>query len=339
MKKIIVYAILMIIIVIIFPMLIVRGCDLSVGKQIQEEIEEGGIDSTNLEDVIKDVYIKVYIKSEDKVQDMKLEEYIKGVVAAEMPAEFGIEALKAQAVAARTYAYGRLKKIYGSEDDGHKGADICTDVHCQAWVSKEEAMDKWGIFSAFKYWNKIERAVNETRNIILTYEGKVVNPVFHSSSGGRTENAEDVWEGAGEPYLRSVVSMGEEAYPGFETVVRIKIEDFRKTLEKEVPGIKIGSNIMENIQVIDYTEGGRVKNIKIGNTTLKGTDIRRIFSLKSANFKIEKEDEETLRITTIGNGHGVGMSQWGANYLAKNGSTYEDILKYYYRGTELEMLK
>jgi len=339
MKKLIGYTVLMIVVVIVFPMLIVRGCDLSEEAPVPEQSGDEARDTPRMEDVMRDIYIKVYVKSEDEVKEMKMEEYIKGVVAAEMPAEFSIEALKAQAVAARTYAYGRLKKIYGSKEDVHNGADICTDVHCQVWVSKEEAMKKWGIFSAFRYWNKIERAVNETRNIIATYEGKIINPVFHSNSGGRTENSEDVWEGAAEPYLRSVVSMGEEAYPGFETTVLIRIDEFLSTLKKEYPDIKTGNDIMEDIKVIDYTEGGRVKNIMIGNTIMKGTDIRRLFSLKSANFKIEREDSETLRITTIGNGHGVGMSQWGANYLAKNGSTYEEILKYYYKGIELEIIK
>lgn len=328
MKKIVYYAFIMFIVVILIPMLIVRGCSLSAPESKPEDYGKD-----------EDIKVKVYINTEDKVVEMPLEEYIKQVVAAEMPAEFGIEALKAQAVVARTYTYGRMNKVYVPKDDTHKGADICTDpAHCQAWISKQDAMKKWGIFSGYKYWNKIDRAVNETRHAILTYEGQVINALFHSNSGGKTENAEEVWGGKSVPYLRSVASMGEEAYDDFETTVFVKEKDFRALLKNEYPDIQFGEDIMKDIKIIDYTEGGRVRNIKVGSLELKGTDIRRVFSLKSANFSIEREDDETLKITTIGYGHGVGMSQWGANYLAEKGYTYEEILKYYYKGVELEII-
>lgn len=318
----------MIIIVIILPMFIVKGCGFTQDDISQEPLQDG-------------VRIKVYISSENRVEDMLLEEYLKGVVAAEMPAEFELEALKAQAVAARTYAYARMKKIYTPKEDKHNGGDICTDsTHCQAWISKECAMEKWDILTAPNNWNKIEKAVADTRDILITYDNYIVNPVFHSNSGGKTENAEDVWEGNGVPYLKSVLSEGEEESLQYKTEILIKVDDFCKTLKNENPDINLNEkDLLKEIEILNYTQGGRVKTIKIGSVNFKGTDLRKIFSLKSANFKIEKVDNNMLKITCFGNGHGVGMSQWGANYLAKQGKNYEEILKYYYTGISLSNIE
>lgn len=324
------YGVFIIMIVIVLPFFIVRGCSFEEDKGVPETGQKP-----------EGLKINVYVNSLDKVVEMPLEDYIKGVVAAEMPASFEMEALKAQAVASRTYAYGRLAKIYIPSNNLHEGADICTDpAHCQAWASKETAMKGWGIFNAGRYWKKIEKAVDETKDVILLYDGKVINPVFHSNSGGKTENAEDVWAGGSVPYLRSIVSNGEEDSSQYKHVTFLKIDEFCTILENQFPDIKLNKkDILKDIKIMDYTEGNRVKTIKIGNVELKGTEFRKIFSLKSANFKIEQEDKDTLKITTIGNGHGVGMSQWGANYLAKSGGTYEEILKYYYQGVELSVIK
>jgi len=316
----------MITVVVLLPFFIVGGCSL---VRVEEKKAKKATAS--------ELKIKVFFSDEKVIREMPLEEYIKGVVAAEMPASFEIEALKAQAVAARTYAYGRLKGMYIQEDSNHYGADICTDHNCcQAWVSKEEIMDSWGIFSALNNWNKIEKAVNETKNIIIVYENQVINPVFHSNSSGRTENAEDVWGGSPVPYLRSVPSYGENQNEKYITTVSISKKDFISKLKNQYPDIVINeSNILGDIAIIDYTEGGRVNNIKVGNVTMKGTDFRELFELRSANFSLKEGNGDTINITTIGSGHGVGMSQYGANYLAKNGGTYEEILKYYYKGVEL----
>lgn len=334
MKKLIYYAFMMAVIIILLPLFIVKSCS------IEENIDNltPKPPTTNIKQGVK---IKVYNSSEGKINEVYLEEYIKGVVAAEMPAEFNLEALKAQAVAARTYAYARTIKDYKGKEEIHMGADICTDsAHCQAWISKQQAMEKWDKLLASQYWQKIEKAVKETENIIITYNNNIANPVFHSNSGGRTENAEEVWEGNPVPYLVSVPSNGEEAYKGYKDTVFIKIEKFKNSLKEKYPDIKFESkDIIDDIEVLDFTVGDRVKTIKIGNVTLKGTDFRKLFSLKSANFKIELSDNKTLKITTIGNGHGVGMSQWGANYLAENGGTYEEILKYYYNGITLETIE
>jgi len=318
----------MILIIIILPLFIVRSCSIEEDQHPPEKEKD---------DKIK---ILLYLYKQDKIQEMDLEEYVKGVVAAEMPADFGIEALKAQAVAARTYALGRMQKIYVPKEDTHKGADICTDFsHCQAWISKEEAMKGWGIARGPFNWRKIEKAVSETENIIITYEDKIINPVYHSNSGGRTENANEVWEGKEVPYLKSVISRGEESSPSYKTTIHISSEDFCNTLKSKYPDIELDSeNLLDSINVLGYTTGGRVDKIKLGNVEIKGTEFRQLFSLKSANFKIEQGNEGNIKITNLGNGHGVGMSQWGENYLSKNGGNFEEIIKYYYTGVELKKI-
>lgn len=316
-----------IVITILLPLFIVKGCGIGIEEAPYIEKPKEG----------KDLIIKVYLKDEDRVAEMGLEEYIKGVVAAEMPTDFGIEALKAQAVAARTYAYGRMTKRYAAANNPHPDAHVCTDhTHCQAWVDRKTAMKKWGILNAFRNWNRVSRAVEETEGIVIVYEGELINALYHANSGGRTENAEDVWEGVSAPYLRSVASNGEEEGPGYRTVTEIKTGDFIETLRDHYPDIRVASgDLLSGIRINDYTEGGRVKTISIGNVTLKGTEFRKIFSLKSANFIIERAGENTLKITTLGNGHGVGMSQCGADYMARNGGSFEEIIKYYYKGVKL----
>lgn len=327
MKQFVYYVIAIIVIIVLIPLLIVRGCSYT-----EEEPE--------LEKKAEGVKIRLYISSDKKVQEMNLEEYIKGVVAAEMPANFELEALKAQAVAARTYAYARVKKIYTPKDDSHNGCDICTDHnHCQAWISRQDAMRKWGIFNANSNWKKIDRAVMETADIVIIHDKKIVNPVFHSCSGGKTENSEDVWEGVGVSYLRSVSSAGEEVAPNYICTVPISKQDFAEAIKKEYPDIKFNKeNIIDDIKVLDFTGGGRVKTIRVGDVEMKGMDLRRILSLRSANFTIEEADKDSIKITTTGYGHGVGMSQWGANHLAKIGGSFEEIIKYYYTGVELSTI-
>ncbi|HEY9062881.1 MAG TPA: stage II sporulation protein D [Pseudobacteroides sp.] len=327
MKKIIYYALLLFFIIIILPLLVVRGCSANTIHEYEEEKITGQ----------ESEMVRVLDTKEDKVLEMDLEQYVRGVVAAEMPADFELEALKAQAVAARTYMLGRVNGIYGSKDDVHKGANICTNpAHCQAWISKQDAYKRWSAFSAKANWDKITRAVVETKGIIIKYNNVIANPFYHSNSGGRTENIEDVWGGRSIPYLKSVESRGEEAAKEYKKTISLKEEDFVKKLEEEYGELEFEEDVfIDNIEILTFTEGGRINTLKVGNKVMKGTDIRRIFSLNSANFKIE-EKKKTIYITTVGNGHGVGMSQWGANHLAKEGMDFQEILKYYYKGVELE---
>ena len=326
MKKLIYYAGIMLIAVVILPMLIVKGCSHSPekaqdipGKQMTESIP-----------------ITVYDTENDIETKMDIEEYLKGVLAAEMPAQFDIEALKAQAVAARSFAYGRLTGTYKSKEGIHDPKGLCIDsTHCQAWTSKAAAMKSWGIFFAARNWSRIERAVTETRGIIAIYDGKIANTLFHSNSGGRTENSEEVWDGITVPYLRSVDSSDDKYNKDYKAVVMVKTVDLAEKLIASYPDAELGRNTATSIKILDYTTGGRVKTLKVGNINLKGTEFRSLMSLRSARFSIEKAGTDELKITTFGYGHGVGMSQWGADALAKKGGTFDEILKFYYTGIEL----
>ncbi len=331
MKNITYYVLLLIIIVIILPFMIVRGCSSNYIQEIEEE-EEKIIDQESEK-------IKFFNVKTGEVQEAGLEEYIRGVLAAEMPANFQLEALKAQAVAARTYFWGRYKGIYRASEDRHDDVCICTDpTHCQAWISKEDAFKAWGALSARGNWEKITRAIRETKGIIITYNNVVANPFYHSNSGGRTENIEDVWGGKAVPYLKSVVSYGEEVASVYKKTISMKEKEFVEKLKEKYDDLEFDKKeFMDNIEPLSYTQGGRVSTIRIGNKILKGNDMRSIFSLNSTNFKIE-DKKGTIYITTLGYGHGVGMSQWGANYLAKEGMDFENILKYYYTGVALSYL-
>lgn len=324
MKKLLGYIILMIILVIILPFIIVRSFSI-----VQEP--------TTTENK-SDITINVYMSDQKKVVKMQLEEYIIGVVAAEMPASYEIEALKAQAIAARTYALGRATKLYvASTDSTHAGADVCTSpAHCQAWISKSTAMKRWGLLSSFKNWNKICKAVKATEGQVIEYKDVLINPLFHSNSGGHTENVEDVWAGTAQPYLRGVESPGEDTTSEYKNEVIIDKKDMIKAIKEYKPKIQLDDkDILSQIEITKYSSGYRVIEMKIGNITIKGTEFRELFKLKSTNFKLTKLANEKICITTLGYGHGVGMSQCGANFLAKRGNSFIDILKFYYNGVEV----
>lgn len=354
MKKLIYYAGIMIIVILLLPMLIVKSCGKMPEKvkapQRQEKLEQSEeiIKKEKPEKVKvqekaenKEYIISVYDNNLKRSEEMDLEEYIKGVVAAEMPAEFHPEALKAQAIAARTYAYGRFSGVYESKTGVHDGIDVCKDsTHCQAWISREAAIKKWNVFFASKYWSKIAKAVDSTKGLIVVYDGKVANTLFHSSSSERTENSEDVWPGVSVPYLRSVTSTGDEEAKGFEVSTNIKSSEIIEKLKEAYPNEEFHGDLYDSINVLEYTAGGRVKTLKIGDITLKGTEFRTLLGLRSTNFVVEKVgkgtgDKQMLRITTRGYGHGVGMSQYGADSLAKKGGTCMEILKHYYTGVDV----
>ncbi len=327
--KLLVYTSLVIMAVVILPFILVRGCMYGPDKS------DAGDD-----DLRSGVMLKVWFHKEEQVRSMDLEEYIVGVTAAEMPAYFEPEALKAQAVAARTYAYGRLAGLFNRSADVHKGADVCTNPgHCQAWISKKDAYRNWGVFFPWKNWERVRKAVQDTKNIILTYNGAAVNPLYSSNSGGRTENAEDVWNCDPVAYLKSVESYGDRFAPDFTSEAEILVERFVTTLKSLYPSLELTTeDLGSQIQISGFTEGGSVKDIIIGNITISGVRFREIFSLRSAKFDYKNIKNNKIIFTVTGNGHGVGMSQWGANYLAKNGGTYEEILKYYFKDVILQAL-
>ncbi len=274
--------------------------------------------------------IKLLHTKTNTIEELPLDEYLYGVVSAEMPVDFELEALKAQAVVARTYT---IYKIMQNELK-HENAHICDDSSCcQAWISKEDRLAKWEENKEEK-WNKIVLAVNETKGRIITYEGMPINAFFHSNSGGATEAPIDVWGGTGYPYLQTVETSGEDAYTQYSSEVKMSKEEFISKIRGVYSDFDVNFDDDNCIQIIDYTSGGRVRTIKIGNHNLSGVEVRSIFSLRSANFIVEIEPDN-VKFKVIGYGHGVGMSQTGADSLAKQGNNYEDIIKHFYTGIEI----
>ena len=275
--------------------------------------------------------VTVYIKDEDKVETMQESQYLKEVVAAEMPADFELEALKAQAVAARSYLVSRQNayKKTGTPAE-HKGADMCTDpTHCKAWISEEKRRESWGK-DAKKNWDKISRAVEETRDEVITYNGEVISAVFHSTSSGKTENSKDVWGGE-RPYLVSVESEGDKLSPKYKSEKEISLDEFKKIAKENIEGVDFSKGIIGDIV---RSDAGGIITVEIGGVAVKGTVFRKIYDLRSTNVEI-KIDKNTVAFDVTGFGHGVGMSQYGANYLAAQGKNYTEILKAYYTGVEI----
>ena len=276
--------------------------------------------------------IKLLHTKSGEIEEIHLDEYLYGVVSAEMPASYELEALKAQATVARTYT------IYQIENNGtkHENAHICdASTCCQAWISKEERLAKWEESDREAYWEKIVQAVEQTAGKIITYEGKTINAFFHSNSGGITESSVNIWGGIEYPYLKSVETSGEDAYSQYSSEVTFTKEELLNKIKETHQEILIDWNQENAIQILEYTDSGRVRTIKFGNISIAGTEARTILGLRSTNFVINLV-EDKITFSVIGYGHGVGMSQTGADSLAKQGSGYEEIIKHFYTGVEIK---
>lgn len=275
--------------------------------------------------------IKLFHTENGEIEELLLDEYLYGVVAAEMPASYQIEALKAQATVARTYT------IYQIQNNGakHEGANICDSYACcQAWISKEERFSKWEEAERDANWQKIVQAVNETKGKIITYDGQPINAFFHSNSGGVTESSVNIWGEIEYPYLKSVETVGEEGYSQYSSEVSFSKEELVNKIKETHEEIEIDWNEENAIQIQEYTDSGRVRKIKFGNISIAGTEARTILGLKSTNFNISYANDKIV-FSVIGYGHGVGMSQTGADSLARQGTGYEDIIKHFYSGVEI----
>lgn len=282
--------------------------------------------------------VKVLMTETGTVVKMPLEEYLVGVVAAEMPAKFHIEALKAQAVAARTYT---LKKME-STNDRHPEADICDDPnHCQAFLTDEEMQRRWGVTGYAQYKSKIARAVRETAGIVITHQGNLVEPVYHSTSGGKTENSENVWTGTAVPYLRSVDCIWDSQSPRYEEQSTISWSELDSSLGTSLQAIPVSSRVSGNRGVIEIdskTDTGRINQVNIGGRSFQATELRVLLGLNSTNFTYEV-NERGITFNTTGFGHGVGMCQYGANGQAEEGRSFDQIIRYYYTGVDLAKIR
>lgn len=195
-------------------------------------------------------------------------------------------------------------------------------------------MAKWDESSRQKNWDKITMAVDSTKGKVITYEGKPIDAFFHSNSGGKTETVSNVWGGSDLPYLQSVQTAGEEGYTQYESEVQFTKDELIDKIKTKYPEIELNLDEENNVQIIEYTNSGRVKTIKFGNVQMAGTEARTLLGLKSTNFTFEINDNK-IKFKVLGYGHGVGMSQTGADSMAKSGSKAEDIIKHFYSGVEI----
>lgn len=327
MKKIILYIVIFVLLCFCIPIMFTNNTIKDVAKKINNNTEI----TPNTYDYKNYQIIKLLHSATGQIEELKLDEYLYGVVSAEMPANFELEALKAQAVVARTYT------IYKIVNDGskHEGANICDNSGCcQAWITKENRFARWEEALRESNWNKIVEAVNSTQGKIITYGGLPINAFFHSNSGGTTETTANVWGGTGYPYLQSVETSGEDTYSQYSSEVTLTKQTFIDKIKEKHSNFEIDFNTGDCIKILEYTEGNRVKKIKIGNLELSGVEVRTILGLKSANFIITIEGEN-VKFRVTGYGHGVGMSQTGADSMAKSGSNYEEIIKHFYTGVEI----
>ena len=278
------------------------------------------VSSPNKEETayFNDDLVNVTVKDVDSNEEtnLDLEEYVVGVVAGEMPASFEIEALKAQAIAARSYA---LSKIETSTES----YDLVTDITNQVYITTEDMQEKWGEDYDF-YYDKIKNAVWATKNLVMEYEGDVISAYYFAMSNGSTEDVSLVF-GESRDYLKSVDSSWDESVKNFSVTTTFTKEEFCSKLSIDCSNITIGA--------IDRSSTNRVNTIVINDKEFKGTTLRTLLGLRSTDFTIDIADD--IKITTKGYGHGVGMSQYGANEMAKNGASYEEILNHYYKDIDI----
>ena len=275
----------------------------------------------------------------ETVEEMPLETYLIGVLAAEMPAAFPVEALKAQAVAARTYTLYK-EAMYGRDGSkapaSHKGAVLCGDSsHCKAYCDlAQRAAELWGSNRAF-YESKLTGAVRDTDGLEMEYEGKPIAAVFHAASAEKTEAAVDVW-GNAVPYLVSVSSPGGEASSSYHAKVELLQSDFAAAFQASHPKADLSGDAGSWFSDIKRSAAGGIISLKVGGVQVEGREIRSLAGLNSTNFTVEATGA-LLVFSTTGYGHGVGMSQYGARALALEGKDFESILKHYYTGVDLSL--
>ena len=279
----------------------------------------------------RDSAVTLTVRIDGKDREMNLGEYLWGVVAAEMPASFDLEALRAQAVAARTYTLYCM----GQSNPSHPTAQICGDPGCcQAWMDYKTRMEEWGA-DAQIYAEKVSEAVRTTDGMSLSYDDAPILAAFHAASAGSTKSALEVW-GEDYPYLQEVASPEDGSLvPDYYSTVTVSAKQFAKKLKKAHPKLKLkGKDCSKWFGKVKKDPAGLPVSIAIGNQKISTGELRSLFDLRSSSVALEgKEGNVTFYVT--GYGHGVGMSQYGASALAKEGKTAEEILAWYYPGAEL----
>ena len=294
MKKFLLYFLGFVVICFVLPALLTKKDNKEVVAQnVNENNNENvqnQVSSTNLEEKYpykKYGTINLLHTDTGEVEQVELDTYLCNVVSAEMPADFELEALKAQAIVARTYT------IYKVNNKKHDNADICDDsACCQAWISKEDRLARWDESLRESNWSKIEQAVQSTKGKIITYENQPINAFFHSNSGGKTELPINVWGGSGYPYLQTVETAGEEGYSQYASEVTLSQQELLEKLKTKYEDISIDFANPDDIKILEYIDGDRVKTVKFGNHNLSGVEVRTLLGLRSANFSIVQENRK-----------------------------------------------
>ena len=316
-RKIFFYIIFVIFLIFIMPIIFTNQFETK--EVLSSDIEENKYDYGDYS------IIKVLHVEDGHIEKFNLDDYLYGVVASEMPASFEMEALKAQAVVARTYTIYQMRN-----SSKHENANVCDSAACcQAWISKENRFARWEDSRKEEYWTKIVNSVKETKGKIIFYDNEPINALFHSNSGGKTELAINVWGGK-YPYFQTVETSGEENYTSYNSEIILSKDELIKITLENYPEFKIDFEKEMAIKILKLTEGERVEKIKIGNVEISGVEARKIFGLKSAKFKVNMVDD-FIEFKVIGYGHGVGLSQCGSDMLAKKGKKFDEIIKYYYK--------
>lgn len=313
--------------ILAFLVLLARGCFYACGNTGKRQEAE----APERIELADEPVISVYLHESKQRAAMPLEEYLVGVVAAEMPAGFETEALKAQAVAARTYTLRQIQNGGCSS-----GCDICTNSKCcQAYDSESDCKKKWGGAYAANA-EKITKAVRDTQGEALYYNGTLIEALYHAASGGQTEDSENVFAAA-QPYLRGVKSAHEVGSAHLEDKVTLTKKEFVNKVNAAFSKAKLKTSKLEaQVKITELYESGRVKLIKLGGAAVSGRELRGALGLRSALFTIEFSGNSVI-IRTKGFGHGVGMSQSGANGMAMDGARYQDILTHYYTGATIRL--
>lgn len=315
MKTYICLSLLLSLIIIFTPALTLPGeVNADTAKKAKEEIFETA---------------SVMLTTSGTTEEIEMKEYLCGAVAGEMPAVYEKEALKAQAVAC--YTYLKSKEAQGVTITDNPNVN-------QAYLSKEELKEKWG--DKFdEYYSKISLAVSDVYGECITYDGEIISTVaFHAISPGVTDSADSVWGGASIPYLVPVESSWDKFSPNFSSTIILKSEQLRDMLTKSCGSIDFTEDSATWISACDTTQSGMVKSVTVCGTTVSASDFRSALGIRSLHFKVNYKDGN-FNIACTGYGHGVGMSQYGANEMAKEGKTYKEILSYYYTGTKVDIFQ
>ncbi len=308
---------------VVMPVLIVRGCSFYAAPKTTEDPSGGP-------------YVQLRRTSTGQVEKLPLEQYVKGVVAAEMPAAFHIEALKAQAILARTYIVTRMRAFGGQGDPDHSTADISDDpARGQAWLDEASLKARWGVLQYPTYWSKIEEAVKATAGLIAVYNGDPIQAAYHSTCGGRTEASGNVWQ-YDVPYLQPVTCRWDGHSPRLAQQTTFTWAQLEEKLGNQAGALAVAASSGKTnlIQVLSQTDGGRAASVRVGDMTATGVRLRTALGLPSAQFTVS-QNSKSVTFATRGYGHGVGMCQYGADGMGKEGYRYAEIISHYMPGVTL----